>query len=235
MLTSWTFAFLKVWARFLPLKSTHSWKTLTLPKAPGSDGISASILKNCASIIAPSVATLFNTTIKTGHLPKQFKKATIAPVFKSGDKHVAANYRPIFLLPIPSKVLEKVIASQLKSYLKEHSLLPVEQFAFRDRHVTEDALVYTVNKLLHAKDVGKATGLVFVDLSKAFDRVQHQTLINELADIGLKDKALQWFISYLSDQSQQVRVAGSLRWRNNMQPRGSTGKCPGPSSVHTVH
>ena len=185
-------------------------KDLDSSKAPGSDGIPASILKNCASVIAPSVATLFNTTIKTGHLPKQFKKATIAPVFKSGDKHVAANYRPISLLPILSKVLEKVIASQLKSYLKEHNLLPAEQFAYRDRHSTEDALVYTVNKLLHARDVGKTTGLVFVDLSKAFDRVQHQTLINELADIGLKDKALQWFISYLSDRSQQVRLAGSL-------------------------
>ena len=114
------------------------------------------------------------------------------------------------MLPILSKVLEKVIASQLKSYLKEHNLLPAEQFAYRDRHSTEDALVYTVNKLLHARDVGKTTGLVFVDLSKAFDRVQHQTLINELADIGLKDKALQWFISYLSDRSQQVRLAGSL-------------------------
>ena len=179
-------------------------------KAPGSDGISASILKNCASVIAPSVATLFNTTIKTGHLPKQLKKATVAPVFKSGDKHVAANYRPISLLPILSKVLEKVIASQLKSYLKEHSLLPAEQFAYRDRHSAEDALVYAVNKLLHTWDVGKTTGLVFIDLSKAFDRVQHQTLINELADIGLKDKALQWFIRYLSDRSQQVRVAGSL-------------------------
>ena len=117
-------------------------KDLDSSKAPGSDGIPASILKNCASVIAPSVATLFNTTIKTGHLPKQFKKATIAPVFKSGDKHVAANYRPISLLPILSKVLEKVIASQLKSYLKEHSLLPAEQFAYRDRHSTEDALVY---------------------------------------------------------------------------------------------
>ena len=130
-------------------------KDLDSSKAPGSDWISASILKNCASVIAPSVATLFNTTIKTGHLPKQFKKATIAPVFKSGDKHVAANYRPISLLPILSKVLEKVIASQLKRYLKEHSLLPAEQFAYRDRHSTEDALVYTVNKLLHARDVGQ--------------------------------------------------------------------------------
>ena len=114
------------------------------------------------------------------------------------------------MLPILSKVLEKVIASQLKSYLKEHSLLPAEQFAYRDRHSTEDALVCTVNKLIHARDVGKTTGLVFVDLSKVVERVQHQTLINELAGIGLKDKALQWFISYLSDRSQQVRVAGSL-------------------------
>ena len=153
-----------------------------------------------------------------------------APVFKSWDKlkHVAANYGPISLLPTLSKVLEKVIASHLKSYLEEHSLLPAEQFAYRDRHSTEDALVYTVNKLLHARDVGKTTGLVFVYLSKAFGRVQHQTLINELADIGLKDKALQWFISYLSDRSQQVRVAGSVSEETTCSRRVPQGSVLGP-------
>ena len=138
------------------------------------------------------------------------------------------------LLPILSKVLENVIASQLKSYLKEHNLLPAEQFAYRDRHSAEDALVYTVNKLLHARDVGKTTGLVFVDLSKAFDRVQHQTLINELADIGLKDKALQWFISYFSDRSQQIRLAGSLSEETTCSRGVPQGSVLGPL-LFTLH
>ena len=118
-------------------------------------------IKNCASVIAPSVATLFNSTFETGHLPKQFKKATIAPVFKSGDKHVAANYRPISLLPILSKVLEKIIASQLKSFLKEHSLLPAEQFTYRDRHSTEDALVYAVTHCQQCNDTHTNDYLLF--------------------------------------------------------------------------
>ena len=89
-------------------------RALDCSKAPGSDNIPTSLLRSCASTLAPSLAKLFNSTIATGQLPLQFKKATIAPVSKSGDKKNAANYRPISLLPIVSKILEKLITHQLK-------------------------------------------------------------------------------------------------------------------------
>ena len=90
-----------------------------------------------------------------------FKVATISPIFKGGDRENAKNYHPISLLPIVSKVLERIVAEQLKGHIAKNSLLPAEQFAYRPQHSTEDALVFAVNNLFHARDQGRSTGLVF--------------------------------------------------------------------------
>ena len=102
------------------------------------------------------------------------------------------------------------MARQLRSYLEEFSIIPKEQFAYRQHHSTEDALVYAINNFLMAKDQGLYTGLVFVDMSKAFDRVEHQTLINDLSNIGVRGSALKWFINYLTDRQQQVRCGNTV-------------------------
>ena len=149
----------------------------------------------------------FNASLAAGELPQAFKQADITPVhvYKSGDRETASNYRPISLLPIVSKRLEKIVSTQLKAFLASNSLLPEIQFAYRANHSTEDALAFIVNRLLMERDCGKATGLVFVDLSKAFDRVKHQALIDLLSSIGICDTVLKWFANYLSDRQQRVR------------------------------
>ena len=185
-------------------------RSIDASKATGSDGVPGFLLKHCATVLAPSLTRIFNTSIATGIVPRPFKKATITPVHKSGDKSHAGNYRPISLLPIVSKILEKVISSQLKEYLTEHSLLPKEQFAYRPNHSAEDAVTLVVNNVLLARDANLSTGLVFVDLSKAFDRVEHQQLISTLAAAGVRRAALDWFASYLSDRCQQVKIGASL-------------------------
>ena len=103
-----------------------------------------------------------------------------------------------------------IAARQLRSYLEEFSIIPKEQFAYRQHHSTEDALVYAINNFLMAKDQGLYTGLVFVDMSKAFDRVEHQTLINDLSNIGVRGSALKWFINYLTDRQQQIRCGNTV-------------------------
>ena len=105
-----------------------------------------------------------------------------------------------------SKLLEKIVSTQLNAFLASNSLLHEIQFAYRANHSTEDALAFIVNRLLLERDCEKATGLVFVDLSKAFDRVKHQALIDLLSGIGICDTALKWFANYVSDQQQRVRV-----------------------------
>ena len=102
------------------------------------------------------------------------------------------------------------MARQLRSYLEEFSIIPKEQFAYRQHHSTEDALVYAINNFLMAKDQGLYTGLVFVDMSKAFDRVEHQTLINDLSNIGVRGSALKWFINYLTDRQQQAQCGNTV-------------------------
>ena len=111
------------------------------------------------------------TLLSTCDVPERFKSPTMAPLYKLGDQQAAMKYCPKSLLPIVSKIVEKVIVKQLKSFLSENSLLRSVQFAQRYHHSTEDALVYAVNNILLARDKGHSTGLVFVDLSKAFDCV----------------------------------------------------------------
>ena len=115
------------------------------------------------------------------------------------DPHIKTTSTPYPATPLPivSKVLEKIVSAQLKQFIQRNNLLPETQFAYRANHSTEDALTYAVNQLLLARDRGKVTGLVFVDLSKAFDRVEHQALIDLLSTMGISGAALKWFADYL--------------------------------------
>ena len=179
-------------------------------KSAGSDGLPGCILKNSVKDLTPSVTQLINASLTSSELSTPLKLATVSPIFKTGYPSLATQYRPISLLPLVSKLLEKVVARQLRSYLEEFSIIPKEQFAYRQHHSTEDALVYAINNFLMAKDQGLYTGLVFVDMSKAFDRVEHQTLINDLSNIGVRGSAWKWFINYLTDRQQQVRCGNTV-------------------------
>ena len=161
------------WCKIFYKTSTRSLK------ATGADGIPGLLLKRCASVSAPSLTAIFNASLAAGELPEAFKQADITPI-QVPDWETASNYRPISLLPIVRKLLEKIVSTQLKAFLASNStsLLPEIQFACRANHSTEVALAFIVNRLLLERDCGKATGLAFVDLSKAFDRVKHQALIN---------------------------------------------------------
>ena len=138
-------------------KRLHWRSDCTTTKASGSDGISGLLLKRCATVLAPSLTRIFNTSIVTGTVPHLFKKATITPIHKSGDKSQAGNYRPISLLPIVSKILEKVVSTQFKEYLNEHNFLPSEQFAYRQGHSAEDAVTLVVNNVLLTRDANLCT------------------------------------------------------------------------------
>lgn len=181
---------------------------VNINKATGSDGIPASFLHRCAHVLAPSLTFLINQSLCTGTVPQVLKRADVRPLFKGGDTTISKNYRPVSLLPIVSKLLEKVVQEQLRSHLERHHALPPCQFAYRNNHSTEDALVLAHDRFLEAKDNGMHTGLVLVDMSKAFDKVRHDVLIRDLHECGVGGVALRWFMSYLSDRSQRVVVPG---------------------------
>ena len=193
--------------------------TLNSHKAAGSDGIPPCILKSCKANITASLTSIINQSLLSGVFPASYKHAHVCPLFKSGDKLAATNYRPISLLPVASKILEKVVHRQITEFFRDHpelSALPLEQFAYRPKHSCEDALAVSIDRWTRALDNGQRCAILFADMSKAFDRVQHQQLVNELADVGLGGSVLKWFADYLSSRSQQVVVNGE---------RGGTVPC----------
>ena len=193
--------------------------SLNSNKSAGSDGIPPCFLKSCRKEIAIPLTALINQSLRTGEVPCSYKHAHVCPLYKSGDPSLATNYRPVSLLPVASKILEKIIHQQLVSFFHSHPelcALPKEQFAYRRNHSCEDLLGYAINTWQRALDKKGMCGAVFVDMSKAFDRVQHSKLLEELAAVGISGRALMWFADYLSSRSQQVVV------RNQM---GSTQPC----------
>ena len=179
-------------------------------KAVGSDMVPGVVLKSCATVLAEPLTEIINASLSTGCVPLSFKSSHICPLFKSGDPCVAKNYRPVSLLPIVSRILEFFVKQQLTAYLSTQQLFPASQFAYRRQHSTEDAVVLAVNRWLMAKAERKYTGVVMVDMSKAFDRVQHARMVSILFSLGVSGIVLQWFRSYLSDRSQCIRIGNTL-------------------------
>ena len=186
-------------------------ESLNTRKATGSDEVPASLLRGCADIFSQSITWLFNKSLRSGEVPKGFKKANIIPLLKSSrlDATAPCSYRGISLLPIMSKLLEKVVEEQLVRFLKKKNTLSEYQFGFRRGRSTEDLLAKAVSDWSSNTDNGLSTVVVFMDLSKAFDKVLHQAILFTLQKAGVGGVVLKWFSSYLSDRQQRVCVNSS--------------------------
>ena len=159
------------------------------------------------SILGPTILNLLNLSIKSGVLPSAFKTAVISPPLKRPnlDPESLNNYRPISNLPFLSKILEKIVAAQLIAYMSSNSLFEVFQSGFRRFHSTETALTKVTNDVLLAMDAGDTSMLILLDLSAAFDTVDHTILLKRLENqIGIRGLALSWLKSYLSERKQCV-------------------------------
>ncbi len=185
-------------------------KMISINKATGMDDIPAKLLKLAAPYIAKSLAHICNVSLKNGTIPNEWKYAKVTPIHKGGDTNDLNNYRPISVLPIISKILERSVHDQIYSYLQENNILSTEQSGFRPNHSTETALLDVTDYILNGMDKGKATGIVFLDLRKAFDTVNHDLLLKKLHDIGVRGIELAWFKSYLSDRKQSTAYQGTL-------------------------
>ena len=181
-------------------------KELKPRKATGIDGIPSRLLKDGADALASPLSAIFNLSIQQNVIPAEWKKAKVTPLHKSGAKDNPQNYRPISVLPVVSKVLERLIHKQLASYFDEHGLLCMSQSGFRRKHSTETAVTYFADEILMNMDKGEVTGSVFIDLAKAFDTVDHDILISKLKNYGVCDESLQWFENYFSGRKQLVCI-----------------------------
>ena len=203
-------------------------KNVDPTKSTGSDGIPGLVLRQSATVIAPTLQIIFNTSLRSGYVPKSFKLSHVSPLYKSGDKATASNYRPFSLLPIVSRLLETIVKSTLVGYLSALNLLPASQFAYRKNHSTEDALVYAVDRWLSARADHKTTGIVMIDMSKAFDRVLHPRLLSVLHSLGIGGTSLTWFSSYLSERQQRIKVGSILSTHTDCTRGVPQGSVLGP-------
>ena len=189
--------------------------SLKVNKAAGLDKIPARLLdlvllKDVEMELAPSITYRMNKSISDGIVPDLWKVARVTPLHKSDDKLQVENYRPISVLPVLSKVVERVVHSQLNAHLHQLDFLYQHQYGFRRGYSTEQAITQLNNWVLESMDEGKVTGLLFIDISKAFDSLNHKVLLRKLEHLGLSERSLRWFRSYLTDRKQSVLINGEL-------------------------
>lgn len=156
----------------------------------GEDKVNSFILKLAAPIIAEPLRHIFNLSMITGHFPTLWKSAHVIPLHKGGSRHDMNNYRPISKLPCLAKVMESLVNKQLKSFLSAYSVLSSHQSGFRTNHSTISAITSVTNHIISALDKKQHCAAVFVDLSKAFDTVDHEMLLSKLFSIGLSKKCM---------------------------------------------
>ena len=173
------------------------------------DPIPTALLKLHIPTLSPLITKIVNLSLQSGCVSPALKVAVIRPLLKKPtlDPEVLANYRPISNLAFLSKVLEKVVASQLQDHLKHNNLFEKFQSGFRLAHSTETALLRVTNDLLMTADAGSPSLLILLDLTAAFDTVDHTILLERLhTTIGLSGSALKWFQSYLSGRTEYVSL-----------------------------
>ena len=177
-------------------------------KAPGFDGLPPRLLKLCAAGIAKSLCVLFNRSFSDGCFPSAWKSALVVPVFKKGARDSPSNYRPIALLPIMSKVMERIVHNKLYSFLQPW--FNQHQSGFKKKDGTVAQLIRLVQEWSESLDRSEYVGLVFFDLKRAFDRVWHRGLLTKLRAAGVSGQAYAWFSSFLSGRRQATIVDGAM-------------------------
>ena len=185
------------------IKAIHSLKN---SNSTGYDDFTTKFVKLSSTILAPALVKIFNLSIHTGVYPDSLKMAKVIPIFKKGDPSSVNNYRPISILSPINKIFEKIIYSRLISFIEKYQILYKYQYGFRKNHSTEHALIELVDQIRLNMDKKLMTCGIFIDLSKAFDTVNHHILLAKLENYGIRGKTLDLLKSYLTDRKQYVHI-----------------------------
>ena len=187
--------------------------------------ISSTVLVESKHIITPVICHLINLFVQQGYFPEKLKNGCITPIFKTGDKKKVQNYRPVCSLSPLSKIIEKVINNRMVDFLNDNNIFSDTQFGFRKNMGTEAALLNYIDYIQSNLNLGNHTISIFLDLSKAFDVIDHKILETKLYHYGFRGKFLEFILSFIKDRQYFVHINGknsATKTVNIGVPQGST-------------
>ena len=179
-------------------------------KSSGLDGISQECVLMGAEILVIPLTRIINASKETGEFPTEWKKAVVTPLLKKGDAKDKNNYRPVSCLAAASKILEKIVCDQITKFMEQNKLLPESQHGFRQKRSTMTALTEIQRNWIENTEIKETTGVLFWDLSAAFDTLDTDLMIRKLKLYGCDQKTCKWFNSFLTGRSQMVKIGKTL-------------------------
>ncbi len=185
-------------------------QNMQIGKSTGLDKISTKLIKQAGDTIIESLLEVYNLSLRTGTFPDDWKLAKVTPIYKSEDKTFCENYRPISVISNIAKTFEKLVCKQLNTFLDNNNIIVNNQSGFRRNHSTETSLLQSTEMWLKSIDQGLINGVIFLDLKKAFDTIDHQILLSKLHAYGIRGNAFKWFQSYL-DQRKQICMLNNCK------------------------
>jgi hypothetical protein len=220
-------------------KQIHDIIKKTTSKQCPLDPLPTQLVKENIDILLPTITRIVNLSLQSGVMPSNMKEALLTPLLKKSDldPEVMKNYRPISNLSYISKIIEKAVAEQLNTYCAQNNLQESFQSAYKPLHSTETALVRVNNDILTAVDEKNGVILLLLDLSAAFDTVDHSILLQRLKNkLGITGVALEWFKSYLHDRTQKVHINGTYSTSHTLSYGVPQGSVLGPIlfSIYTM-
>ena len=207
---------------------------LPLKRSSGFDNINNILLRELCDVLCHPMSNLFNRSLNEGIFPNLMKLAEVVPLHKGSNKNVPGNYRPISLLITISKVLEKIMYKRTYQFLSQHDLIYKSQYGFRSKHSCENAIQELLSNIIKARENNKHTLVVFLDLSKAFDTLHHETLLSKLERYGVNGTCNNWYRSYLENRQMRIKCGISLTGKQeysdyfDLEFGTPQGSCLGP-------
>ena len=203
-------------------------QNLNCHKASGPDEIPTQILHAAADELAPILAKLFQFSLDSGKTPQDWRDAHVVPIYKKGDRHIPANYRPVSLTSITCKLLEHIIHSNVMSHFDANNILTDKQHGFRKRRSCESQLIVTIDNIAKHLATGDQVDVILLDFEKAFDKVPHSRLLLKLHYYGVRGPVRSWIESFLTNRKQQVVLDGTKSSKDDVLSGVPQGTVLGP-------
>jgi hypothetical protein len=202
--------------------------TLKENKAPGVDNMHPKLLRECANEIARPLCIIFNKSLNESKVPLDWKRANVTPIFKKGSKKDPGNYRPVSLTSVPCKILESIIKKQMTKFLEDNKLIKDSQHGFRSNRSCLTNLLEYLDYLTDKLDQKLPVDVIYLDFSKAFDKVPHLRLIRKVSSLGFGPAITNWIKDWLSNRTQRVTINSSRSTWTHVHSGVPQGSVLGP-------